>query len=207
MIKFNETKNGNKTFVKIVNGHKISAYQIKNKFSLRIDDAHVIYVSFEDIESKIKEYCEKLHYVNVEQFIKFEKTNNGRRHMNYRICSDDKLIYMTVYCNEKDKEYYPMVNATDRISGNKTTRQVSSKVYDYNEAVSVVNEKMEEYNTFGYFTRDNMKIKKNTEFVEEKLSDESDEENECYVFNNGIQTEITPEQADKIKIMIENDLI
>lgn len=172
MVEWRTTKNGKKTFSKTVNGHKLSAYDINGKFSIRIDDEHVIYVSFEEADIKLKEYCEKLHYVNVPKFIEFEKANNTTNRQYFRINSNDNQIFMCIHV--KNDEYLPMVKATDRKTKEKTQRQVAPKVYDYNEAVSTIQEKINEYDTFGYFTRHDMRIRKNTEFVEEKLKEELD---------------------------------
>lgn len=172
MVEWKTTKKGKKTFSTVVNGHKLSAYDINGKFSIRIDDEHVIYVSFEEADIKLKEYCEKLHYVNVRKFIEFENTNATKSRQYFRINSKDNQIFMSIHAD--NDEYLPMVKATDRKTKEKAQRQVAPKVYDYNEAVSIIQEKMNEYDTFGYFTRHGMRIRTGTEFVEEKLKEELD---------------------------------
>jgi hypothetical protein len=170
MIEFKITKSGKKTFAKEVNGHKLNVYEINGKFSIRIDNEHVIYLPFEKVEDKLKEYCEKLHYVDVEKFIEFEKNNSSKNTKHFRMDSQDNKIFMSVHVD--GEEYHAMVKATDRKTGDKKQRQVAPKVYDYNEAVSIVQSKINEYDTFGYFTRHDMTVKKGTEFVEEKLKEE-----------------------------------
>ena len=205
MIEWRTTKRGKKTFSKIVNGHKISVYDINGGFSIRIDEQHVIYVSSDDVESKLKEYCEKLHYVDVEKFIEFEQNNNSKASRHYGLESKDKRIFMSIHID--GDAYLPMVKATDRITEKKVQRQIASRVYDYNEAISILQEKMNSYDELGYFTRDDMSIRKNSAFVEEKLTDEVTIETDCYVWIEGVKLQISQEQAETIEKMIENDII
>lgn len=88
--------------------------------------------------------------------------------------SQDGNIFMSVHID--GDEYHAMVKATDRKTGQKMQRQVASKVYDYNEAVSIIQDKMNQYDVLGYFVRDDMTIKKGTEFVEELLVEEFESE-------------------------------
>ena len=174
MIEFKTTRTGKKTFGKEVNGHKLNVYEINGKFSIRIDNEHINYVAFEELEDKLKEYCEKLHYVDVPKFIEFEKNNSNKNTKHFRMDSQDGNIFMSVHID--GDEYHAMVKATDRKTGQKMQRQVASKVYDYNEAVSIIQDKMNQYDVLGYFVRDDMTIKKGTEFVEELLVEEFESE-------------------------------
>ena len=140
MIEFKITRTGKKTFSKEINGHKLNVYEINGKFSIRIDNEHVIYLPFEKLDDKLKEYCEKLHYVDVPKFIEFEKNNTNKNTKHFRMDSQDGKIFMSVHID--GDEYHAMVKATDRKTGKKMQRQVASKVYDYNEAVSIIQDKM-----------------------------------------------------------------
>ena len=205
MVEFRTTKKGNKTYSKMVNGQKISVYEINGKFSIRINDEHVVYVSEEEVDGKVREYCQKLHYADVPKLIEFEKNNNSKGGRHFSITTADNNVHMSIHID--GEAYLPMVKATDRLTGEKKTRQIASRVYDFNEAITICQDKKEEYDAFGYFTRHDMIVKKNCGFVEEKLKEEKIIETDCYMCINGNEIILTQEQAEKIVLMIEHEVI
>ncbi len=160
------------------------------------------------LHAKGKEYKSKVKYSL--QIIReaFEGNScyvsfSGGRH--FSITTADNNVHMSIHID--GEAYLPMVKATDRLTGEKKTRQIASRVYDFNEAITICQDKKEEYDAFGYFTRHDMVVKKNCGFVEEKLKEEKIIETGCYMCINGNEIILTQEQAEKIVLMIEHEVI
>ena len=168
--------------------------------------------SIEDCNDVLAEICRMLVFlskiqsnIDMHKFFSLmhERYSPSERQRRFKDVSDDGII--TVFVKKEGESWIPKV--CDYKKGTKEHGEgfLSSAVPTEKEAEDICKNCLNEYNIYGYYQRHSNRQRFALEHESTHIHE--DMANECYVYDNGIKTEISQEQANKIKIMIENDLI
>ena len=176
-IEWQETKKGNKMYRKNIAGHELKVYESSGSFRIDVDNFQGTTYPEEIIEVKIKEYEEKLPYVHIPKFLEYEKALKRGANQRYSRTSADDEVRMCIH-NEYNK-FVPYVNATDVDTGEKMDRILSPGCATFEEAIDIINSKMDYYDEHGKFIREGTAPLR-TRFVEEENAVTQMLLEECY---------------------------
>ena len=157
-----------------------------------------------------QEICEKLTFVSkfqkdidLKQFFIELKNEYSPHQKRFNGISDDGII--SVWVKKEGEMWIPKIK--DYGKGTEEYREgfLSSVLPTEKEAEDICKNCLNEYNLYGHYKR----LTNRKKFILEHESVDIAPEigNEYYIYDNGIKTEITQKQIEKIKIMIENGVI
>ena len=167
--------------------------------------------SIDECNSIYLEICEKLTFlskfqdsIDMENF--FEELHKqhtpSERQKRLKETSEDGII--TVYVKKEYDQFVPRVIDYQKGTTNYRKGHITPATPIEKEAEESCLRVLNEYNIYGEYSR---KLDKRSYIFEHEKIKGEPTENECYLYDNGVKTEMSQEQLEKVKIMIENDLI
>ena len=168
--------------------------------------------SIDDCNRVFKEVCDQLTFLSkfqedIDMHNFFEEMHKrytpNDRQRRFKSTSDDGIISVSV--KKEEDLWIPKVRDYEKGTKEYRVGFISSAVPTEKEAETICKNCLNEYNTYGNYTRDISKPKYIFEHQIVEIADTMDDE--YYLYERGITTGITQEQMNKIKIMIENGLI